>query len=93
MPRAFFGVAAPMYLMRHSRRNDQERLPIRPVIYVAAARAGSPARANGRASESRFSALVIANADGFVDAADKDLAIADVAGASGAQNRSDHLLL
>src|ERR1700761_2052423 len=45
-----------------------------------------------RRLKGRLAALVIADADGFVDARHKDLSVADVAGASGGENRLNHLL-
>jgi hypothetical protein len=39
-----------------------------------------------------FATLVVADADGFVDAADEDFAVADVAGACGVEDGPDDFL-
>ncbi len=47
----------------------------------------------GKWLDGGFSALVVADADGLVDAADEDLAVADVAGTGGSEDSFDHLIL
>jgi hypothetical protein len=51
-----------------------------------------PLDATRRCLDCGFAALIVADADGLFDAPDEDLSVADVAGASGAQNCVDGLL-
>src|ERR1700691_3614624 len=50
-------------------------------------------RSGSRCLEGGFTAFVVADADGFVDAADEDFPVADAAGAGGADDGLNGLLL
>jgi len=52
-----------------------------------------PTQNCGMGLERGFAAFVVADANGFVDAADEDFAVADAAGARGAEDHIDCLVL